>query len=177
VLARRLVVMFLTLAAATASGCGGSSGARDADEPTVTTAHRTVPDACTLVTTKEAQGFLGATAARVPTSTTSSVASDSVVAGCTYTTRKPLQVLTVTVTNDVRVLAGSAYGDSVPTKVGEEAYLRTGDPPGTVTLQFRQRGAVVTVLYSDLRVFDPIAGSTRSSGPILALGEGAAARL
>jgi hypothetical protein len=178
VLARRLLVILLAVAAATVAGCGGSSGGNDdADDTTVTTARRTMPDACTLVSAKEASAFLGAPVERVPVSTPSSVETDVVASQCTYSTGTPLQVLTVATSNDVRVLAGSAYGDSVPTRVGEEAYLRTGDPPGTLTLQFRQRGAVVTLLYSDLRSADPTRAASPRGGPLVAVGERAAARL
>jgi hypothetical protein len=179
VLARRFVALALVIGAATTGGCGGGSsgGAEPGDDATATTARRQVPAACTLVTAAQARALFGAAVTRPPPPSSSPATDDAVVDSCTYSARKPLQVLTVNVTNDLRVLAGAAYGDSVPTNVGEEAYLRTGDPPGTLTLQFRNRGAVVTLVYSDLRVAGPTAAPPRKEGDLIAVAEQAAARL
>ncbi|MDQ1521666.1 MAG: hypothetical protein QOI55_2739 [Actinomycetota bacterium] len=162
------VVLVVTVAGA---GCNGSGSSGMKTGGTTTTVRRKLPAPCSLLTAADARVFLGAPAPRVP-----AVNEADRREQCAYATNRARQLILLRETNNVRVL--SSGGTTVSSvDVGEQAYLRAGDPAGTSTLAFRQRGVVVSLLFSDVTVVES-AGATRDrERALVALGKRIASRL
>lgn len=171
-LVRRAVVALVAVAATVPLGaCAGSEQHRVPTLPE-TTVRASMPAACTLLSRTDAQRFLGAAARveRTPTARTEPGADS-----CSYGSERPPQVLLLRATTDTSVFSPVGLAGASPVSVGEDAFV-TKDAAGSITLQFRQRGVVVTLLYSDLRRRQPGAAPDREAD-LTALGGTIAARL
>jgi hypothetical protein len=171
----RAVASLLTVTALGAfAGCGGS-GSDESDATTATTVRDSIPDACDVLPTRDATEFLDAP---VEQRTQGPGATRS--EGCAYSSTRPAQLLQISLTNDVQVLRGIGFGDAVAVQnIGEEAYLRSGAPRGSVTLDFRARGLVVSLAYSDLQLPGTAGGDVPTSRDtaLIALAEQIVTRL
>jgi hypothetical protein len=169
VVASRLRVVLVALAAMAAACSSSSTSSRHRFE-TTTTRRVPLPAPCSLLTATDARTFLQVPARRVPATTATDRESE-----CAYAAFGGRQLLLLRETNDVQVLSAGLGGS--PVAVGEEAYLRSGVPPGTTTLDFRQHGVVVSLLYSNLRAIANPGGASGRDDQLVALGQGIAARL